>query len=59
MDLSFILWEILGACTFGILNIFYVEPYRSLTVAGLYQVLKEEYLQQKEQKMIDDIIAEQ
>ena len=44
LDLSFFLWDILGACTLGILNIFYVEPYRRLTRAGLYQALKEEQM---------------
>ena len=41
LDLSFILWDILGACTLGILHIFYIEPYKRLTDAGLYQALKE------------------
>ena len=42
LDLSFILWDILGACTCGILHIFYIEPYKRLTDAGLYQALKGE-----------------
>ena len=53
LDLSFILWEILGACTLGILNIFYVEPYRCLTCAGLYQALKEEQMHYHEPTMTD------
>lgn len=40
LGLSFILWDILGALTFGILEIFYVNPYRSLTYAALYCRLK-------------------
>ena len=40
LGLSFILWDILGALTFGILEIFYVNPYRSLTFAALYCKLK-------------------
>lgn len=40
LGLSFILWDILGALTFGILEIFYVNPYRSLTYAALYCKLK-------------------
>ena len=40
IKLSFILWDILGALTFGILEIFYVNPYRSLTYAALYCKLK-------------------
>ena len=42
LDLSFILWDLLGACTCGILHIFYIEPYKRLTDAGLYQALKDE-----------------
>ena len=40
LKLSFIPWDILGAFTFGILEIFYVNPYRSLTYAALYCKLK-------------------
>lgn len=36
LGLSFILWDILGALTFGIVEILYVQPYRSLTYAALY-----------------------
>ena len=39
LDLSFIGWEILSACTLGILSIFYVEPYRFMTNAALYERL--------------------
>ena len=42
LGLSFILWDILGALTLGILEIFYVNPYRSLTYAALYCKLKNE-----------------
>ena len=41
MDLSFLLWEIVGILTFGILNVFYVNPYKKLAEAGLYKKLKE------------------
>lgn len=41
LDLSFLLWDVLGILTLGILNIFYITPYRELTKAGLYQALKE------------------
>lgn len=41
LDLSFILWDMLSACTCGILHVFYVGPYKRLTDAGLYQALKE------------------
>lgn len=39
LDLSFLGWSILGACTCGILNIFYVSPYRAITNAELYIAL--------------------
>ena len=54
LDLSFILWEVLGACTLGILNIFYVGPYRCLAAAGLYQALKEEQMHYHEPTMTDE-----
>lgn len=40
LGLSFILWDMLSAITFGIVAIFYVNPYRSLTFAALYDELK-------------------
>lgn len=40
LDLSFILWDMLGALTLGIVTVFYVEPYRHLTRAALYEALK-------------------
>lgn len=40
LDLSFIGWDLLGGLTCGILNIFYVNPYRYLTNARLYETLK-------------------
>lgn len=40
LDLSFIGWRILGAMTFGIVNIFYVDPYKNMTDAALYEALK-------------------
>ena len=39
LDLSFIGWDLLSAMTLGILSIFYVEPYRNLTFAALYEEL--------------------
>ena len=41
LQLSFIGWDILSALTFGLLQLFYVAPYRMLTTAALYQKLKE------------------
>lgn len=36
LDLSFLGWELLSACTLGIVGIFYVNPYRQATFAELY-----------------------
>jgi len=40
LDLSFILWNLLGALTCGLANIFYVNPYIAATNAELYGVLR-------------------
>lgn len=39
LDLSFILWHILGMLTCGILEVLYVQPYTKLTRASLYYAL--------------------
>ena len=39
LDLSFILWEMLGVLTCGLVHIFYVAPYQCLTNAALYRRL--------------------
>ena len=39
LDISFILWHMLGTITCGILEVFYVEPYIQLTRASLYRRL--------------------
>lgn len=41
LDLSFLGWDILSILTFGILGVFYVEPYKLLTDAALYEKLKQ------------------
>lgn len=41
LELSFILWHFLSAVTFGIVGVFYVQPYKEATKAELYHVLKE------------------
>ena len=41
LDLSFIGWHLLSSITFGIVGIFYVNPYRESTFAELYAVLRE------------------
>lgn len=47
LDLSFIGWEILSLFTFGLLNIFYVNPYKVATNVELYEVLKKEAIENK------------
>ena len=42
LDLSFILWDILGVITFGIVSVLWVDPYKHLTDAALYNALKTE-----------------
>ena len=39
LDLSFIGWDLLSACTAGILGVFYVAPYKNQTDAELYKAL--------------------
>lgn len=39
LDLSFILWHLLGIITCGIVEIFYTAPYHNLTYAALYRKL--------------------
>lgn len=41
LDLSFILWNFLSCITFGLVEIFWVEPYKLLTNAALYDALKQ------------------
>lgn len=43
LNLSFIGWYLLGALTFGILIIFYVEPYRQVTRTNFYEQLRMDY----------------
>lgn len=40
LDLSFIGWDFLGVMTFGLLNIFFVQPYREATITELYAYSK-------------------
>ncbi len=40
LDLSFIGWDILSVCTLGMLEIFFVGPYKASTEAALYESLK-------------------
>jgi len=45
LDLSFILWNLLGVITCGLADIFYVNPYIAATYAELYGVLRGNVLQ--------------
>ena len=40
LDLSFIGWDLLSGLTLGVLEIFYVGPYKASTDAALYETLK-------------------
>ncbi len=42
LDLSFILWGILGMITCGIVGVLWVAPYKQQTEAALYEALKAE-----------------
>ena len=39
LELSFIWWDVLSAMTAGVVGIFYVQPYKNLTFAALYEEL--------------------
>lgn len=39
LDLSFVLWHVLGIITCGILEVFYIAPYQNLTNAELYRTI--------------------
>lgn len=43
LDLSFLGWEILNVITFGVVGIFYVNPYVQATTAELYLALREQH----------------
>lgn len=47
LDLSFLGWELLSIFTFGLLNIFYINPYKVATTVELYEVLKKKIISQK------------
>lgn len=47
LDLSFLGWELLSIFTFGLLNIFYINPYKVATTVELYEVLKRQIISQK------------
>lgn len=45
LDLSFLGWDILSGITFGLVGIFYVNPYKESTYAELYAKLRDEAIQ--------------
>lgn len=45
LDLSFFLWGLASVMTFGLVNIFYTNPYRMATVAELYITLKNDEIE--------------
>ena len=47
MDLSFIGWGILGTLTFGLLSIFYVNPYRTATETQFYYGVRQAAIKNK------------
>ncbi len=42
LDMSFFGWNFLSVLTFGLLSIFYINPYNAATIAELYKTLQEE-----------------
>ncbi len=46
LGLSFIGWELLSGLTFGLLAIFYVQPYMDVTYAGYFEELEAECLRE-------------
>ena len=60
LDLSFIIWHILDAVTFGIIG-FWINSYTRATIAELYAVLREEYKKNKKygyELLVDDKLFE-
>lgn len=47
LDLSFIGWDLLSAVTFGLVGIFWVNPYKQATNAELFLSLRNQYFQKQ------------
>ena len=45
-QLSFLGWQLLGAMTFGILTVLFVEPYQQISMAGIFEEIKQLALDQ-------------
>ena len=46
LDVSFIGWSFVSILTFGLLNILYVNPYKTATMTELYVVLKKKAIEE-------------
>ncbi len=54
LDVSFVLWRVLSLITLGLLDIFYLKPYKMLTDAELYMTLRKNINSEKLcDKMLD------
>lgn len=49
LDLSFIPWDLLNALTFGLLGIFFLDPYFTATTTEYYAALRAGFKKQKEE----------
>ena len=47
LDMSFFGWNFLSVLTFGLLSIFYVNPYNTATIAELYMFLRNQAINNK------------
>lgn len=47
LELSFILWDILGYSTFGMANIIFLNPYKICTYSEYYSKLRRDYINNK------------
>ena len=47
LDMSFFGWNFLSIFTFGLLSVFYVNPYNAATIAELYMFLRDEAINNK------------
>lgn len=43
LDLSFIPWDLLNALTFGLLGVFFLNPYKAAAFAEYYSALRDDY----------------
>ena len=57
VDMSFLLWEIFGACTLGLVNLFWLNSYKTATKAEIYALLRADYKEKggENQEALNDI----